>query len=111
MGFRRTRSWLVVELAILGLSGLCAATPIAAAAGPNSCLSQDERRVIIASRQAVPLARAMHVVKARIPGDVVKVRLCRQEIGLVYVLTVLARNGMVMQARVDAADGRWLGPS
>ena len=53
----------------------------------------------------------MHVVKAKIPGDVVKARLCRQEKGLVYVLTVLARNGKVMQARVDAADGHWLGAS
>ena len=37
-------------------------------------------------------------------------RLCRLEPkGLVYVLTVLARNGKVTQARVDAADGHWLG--
>jgi hypothetical protein len=53
---------------------------------------------------------------------VVNARLCRQDIGpatagtgatkgLVYVLTVLARNGKVTQARVDAADGHWLGGS
>jgi uncharacterized membrane protein YkoI len=111
MGLRRTRSWRVVELALLGLASLCAAIPIAAAAEPTSCLSPDERRAIIASHQAVPLSRAMNVVKARIPGDIVKARLCRQEIGLVYVLTVLARNGKVMQARVDAANGHWLGAS
>ena len=58
--------------------------------------------------QAVPLGRAISVVKARIGGDVVKARLCRQEQGLVYLLTVLAQNGKVTRARVDAADGQWL---
>jgi len=48
------------------------------------------------------------VVKARIGGDVVKAQLCRQERGLVYLLTVLAQSGKVTQARVDAADGQWL---
>jgi len=44
------------------------------------------------------------------PRSVVGARLCRQEPkGLVYVLTALARNGKVTQARVDAADGHWPG--
>ena len=65
---------------------------------------------MIAARKAVPLGRAMRVVKAKIAGEVVRARLCRQEPkGHVYVLTVLARNGKVTQARVDAADGHWLG--
>ena len=65
---------------------------------------------MIAARKAVPLGRAMRAVQARIGGEVVGARLCRQEPkGLVYVLTVLARNGKVTQARVDAADGHWLG--
>jgi len=74
----------------------------------KSCLSPEERRAVIGAHKAVPLGRAMHVVKAKLGGDVVKARLCRQERGLVYVLTVLARDGKVIQARVDAADGRWL---
>ena len=85
-----------------------------AAAAEQSCLSPEERRAVIAARKAVPLARAMHLVKARVPGEVVKVRLCRLDTGtkgLVYVLTVLARSGKVLQARVDAADGHWLGGS
>ena len=49
-------------------------------------------------------------MQARIGGEVVGARLCRQEPkGLVYVLTALARNGKVTQARIDAADGHWLG--
>ena len=81
---------------------------MAAGAERKACLSPDERRAIIATHKAVPLARAMHVVKARMGGEVVRARLCRQERGLVYVLTVLAQDGKVTQARVDAADGQWL---
>ena len=94
---------------LLALALGCAATPtVAAAADLKACLSQDERRAVIASHKAVPLGRAISVVKARIGGDVVKARLCRQERGLVYLLTVLAQSGKVTRARVDAADGQWL---
>jgi uncharacterized membrane protein YkoI len=92
----------------LGLALGCAMPSLAAAAERKACLSQDERRTIISTHKAVTLARAIHVVKARLGGEVVKARLCRQEKGLVYVLTVLARDGKVIQARVDAADGKWL---
>jgi len=88
---------------------LGAAVPgMAAGAEHKTCLSADERRAVIAAHRAVPLARAMHVVKANVAGEVLKARLCRQERGLVYVLTVLAQDGKVTQARVDAADGAWL---
>jgi uncharacterized membrane protein YkoI len=78
-----------------------------------SCLTLQERNAVIAARKAVPLARAMRVVKSKVSGDVVNARLCRREApkGLVYVLTVLSRNGKVTTARVDAADGQWLGGS
>ena len=77
----------------------------------TACLSPEERRAALAAHKAVPLARAMRVAKAKTGGEVVKARLCRHERGLVYVLTVLARDGKVLQARVDAADGDWLGGS
>ena len=96
---------------LLGLAVGCAVAQTAAAAERNGCLTPDERRAVIAARKAVPLARAMHEVKARIAGEVVKARLCRQDKALVYVLTVLARSGKVVQARVDATDGNWLGGS
>jgi uncharacterized membrane protein YkoI len=82
--------------------------PGASAAERKSCLTPDERRAVIAAHKAVPLVQAMHVVKAKVRGEVVKARLCRQELRLVYVLTVLAQDGKVTQARVDAAGGQWL---
>jgi len=85
----------------------------AEAAERRACLTMQERNAVIAARKAVPLARAMRVVKSKVAGDVVNARLCRREApkGLVYVLTVLSRNGKVTEARVDAADGQWLGGS
>ena len=94
---------------LVGLALGCAAVPApAAAADRRACLSQDERRAVTATHKAVPLGRAIRVVKAKIGGEVVKARLCRQERGLVYLLTVLGQSGKVTQARVDAADGQWL---
>ena len=93
------------------LSGLMLAALLcggASAAERKRCLTPDERRAVLAVHKAVPLAHAMHVVKAKLRGEVVKARLCRQDLRLVYVLTVLARDGTVTQARVDAADGHWL---
>ncbi len=96
---------------LFGLAIGCAAAQTAAAAERSACLTPEERRAVIAARKAVPLARAMRVVKAKVAGEVVKARLCRQDKSLVYVLTVLSRSGKVLQARVDAADGHWLGGS
>ena len=75
---------------LIGLALACA-TP-ATAVEREGCLSQD----------------AIHVVKAKIGGDVVNARLCKQDRGLVYMLTVLAKSGKVTQARIDATDGHWL---
>ena len=47
-------------------------------------------------------------MRGRGSREVVKARLCREQNGLVYLLTLLTRDGKVTQARVDAADGRWL---
>ena len=93
---------------LYGLVVAVAMSGAATAAERAGCLTPDERRAVIAAHKAVPLSRAMRVVKAKVPGEVVKARLCRRERGLVYVLTVLALDGKVTQARVDAADGQWL---
>jgi uncharacterized membrane protein YkoI len=97
-----------VRTLLLGVALGGALPGMAAGAERMACLSPDERSTIIAAHKTVPLARAMHVVKAKLGGEVVRARLCRQERGLVYVLTVLAQDGKVTQARVDAADGQWL---
>ncbi len=76
----------------------------------RACLSKAEQRAAIASGQAVTLASAIRSARLSIRGrggrEVVKAQLCRDAGGLRYVLTVLARDGKVTQATVDAKSGR-----
>ena len=78
----------------------------AAAADPPTCLSQDQRRAAVAAHRAIPLARAVRDVRHRTAGaEVVGARLCYHGSELVYVLTVLARDGKVTRTSVNAASG------
>ena len=75
----------------------------------HACLDQKERRAETASGGVVRLATAIHAVKSRMPGSVIQARLCRGQDGLVYVLTVLARDGKVARVVVDAVKGTLIG--
>jgi len=82
-----------------------AAGPVAAAEA-DGCLSQEQRRAAVATHRAIPLARAVHNLRVHAPGaEVVRARLCHHGDDLVYVLTVLARDGKVTRTSVDAASG------
>jgi hypothetical protein len=86
------------------------ARPVAPDAGHEAgyaCLDQRERRA--EAGKFVPLVAAMRVARARMPGTVVRARLCRGPDGLVYVLTVLARDGKVARITVDAVKGTLVG--
>ncbi len=80
------------------------------AADPTQCLSAVERRAAITEKRAVPLARAVRAARARVNAEIVRARLC-QDSGLVYQLTMLARDGKVVRATVDAVTGQLLGNS
>jgi uncharacterized membrane protein YkoI len=90
---------------LLGL--LATGVPAGAADMPHrDCLSKAEQRAAVASRRAIPLGRA--VTSARKHGrrgELLRARLCRRDEGLVYVLTLLLRNGKVIRESVDAANG------
>ncbi|MGN6747954.1 MAG: PepSY domain-containing protein [Xanthobacteraceae bacterium] len=75
----------------------------------HACLDQKERRAEMASGTVVHLAAAIHAAKSRMPGTVVQARLCHGQDGLVYVLTVLARDGKVARIVVDAVKGTLVG--
>lgn len=79
-----------------------------AAADNLRCLSPQERRAVIAAKKAMPLARAMRAVGKRVPGETVRAELCEANSRLVYQLTILARNGRVTRATVDAVTGQLL---
>jgi uncharacterized membrane protein YkoI len=69
------------------------------------CLGKEQQRAAIASGKAVRLGVALRAAHGRIPGEVVKARLCESPKGLLYMLTVLARDGKVTRLSVDAASG------
>jgi uncharacterized membrane protein YkoI len=75
----------------------------------RACLNQKERRALIESGAIVHLASAMHAVRSRVPGTLVRARLCRRGDSLDYVLTVLAHDGKVTRVVVDAAKGTLVG--
>jgi uncharacterized membrane protein YkoI len=72
------------------------------AAEARSCLTREQARAAVAAKQVVPLGVARQAVR----GEVIKARLCQGPKGLVYVLTLLGRDGKVTRARVDATSGK-----
>lgn len=104
----------IVALAVLTLAAARAEEPPrppqpGVAAAPHACLNQKERRAAIESGKLVRLAAAIHAAKKRMPGTVVRARLCHGTDGLVYVLTVLGRDGKVARLTVDATKGTLIG--
>jgi outer membrane lipoprotein SlyB len=75
----------------------------------RSCLNQKERRAAVESGTVMRLAAALHAIKGRMPGTLIRARLCRRHDALVYVLTVLAHDGKVTRVVVDGAKGTLIG--
>ena len=92
------------------LAGLALGASVAAgmaAHAADRCLSPNEQKAKTAAHAVVPLARAMRSVKSH--GEIIHAVLCERGGHLVYVLTVLGRNGKVGQASIDAANGSVMG--
>ena len=101
---------LLLPLALASARGEEPARPAQAGAeASHLCLDQKERRAEYDTGKVVRLATAIRVAKGRIAGTVVRARLCRGKDGLVYVLTVLARDGKVTRLTVDAVKGTLVG--
>lgn len=100
-------SRITTALILLG----CLAMPSAASHGADraqgACLTRAEQREAIAEHKAIPLAGAIKLLRDRgRRGEVVRADLCRRDDRLVYELTLLARNGKVTRAVLDAGNGQ-----
>jgi uncharacterized membrane protein YkoI len=84
--------------------------PVQAASAERTCLSKAEQRAALSGGQTVTLAVAIRSARGSVRGrgarEVVRARLCHEEKGLVYLLTLLARDGKVTHTEVDAASGK-----
>jgi hypothetical protein len=91
------------------LFAVSAPVPAGAAQEPV-CLSRTEQRAALSGGQTVTLAVAIRSARGSVRGrgsrEVVRARLCRGEKGLVYLLTMLTRDGKVTHTAVDATSGK-----
>ena len=99
----------MMTLALVPARGEDVAHPPKAEAEPLHCLDQKDRKAESDANHLVRLGAAMRVARTRMPGTVVRARLCRDNDDLVYVLTVLARDGKVARLTVDAVKGTLVG--
>ena len=97
---------LAIAAALIGMS----APAFAGSDEDRSCLSKVEQRAAISGGQTVTLGAAIRSVRGSVRGrgsrEVVKARLCREQNGLFYLLTLLARDGKVTHTAVDATSGK-----
>jgi uncharacterized membrane protein YkoI len=97
---------LKLALAALVLIVVIPQAAVPADAEPRMrCLTRDQQRTAITERRAVPLAAVRKSVRARVPGEMVRARLCQEPERLIYLLTVLPRDGKVRRVIVDAKSG------
>ena len=99
----------LLSFALVPARGEDAPHPAKAEAETVHCLDQKERKAESDTNHLVRLSAAMRVARTQMPGTVVRARLCRGDEGLVYVLTVLARDGKVARLTVDAVKGTLVG--
>jgi uncharacterized membrane protein YkoI len=72
----------------------------------GACLSSAEGRKVIQDSGAISLAAAAKAARDVTPGEIVDYKICSADAGYSYVLTILARDGKVARAWVDAASGK-----
>ena len=101
---------LIPAIALAATLTTLPAPALAAPDGARACLSKAEQRAALSGGQTVTLAAAIRSARGSVRGrgsrEVVKARLCREQNGLVYLLTLLTRDGKVTHTAVDATSGR-----
>ncbi|MDP3408242.1 PepSY domain-containing protein [Bosea sp. (in: a-proteobacteria)] len=93
---------------LFALSLLVAPLPIVTidSQDPMSCLSADETRDMVADGRVIQPALASRHARQAAPGEVVRIRLCRQGDDYVYVVTTLKRDGRVARVTLEGQSGK-----
>lgn len=95
--------WLV--LGLWGMAG--AASAQSASAALRNCLPPREMQETVAAKGVVAPASAVMTARRQVPGaDVVRASLCRSSDALVYVISVLQKDGRIVQVMIDGTSGR-----
>lgn len=76
------------------------------AAPPIACLSAQETREAVSDGKVMQPAVASRHAREAAPGEVLRIRLCRQGDEFVYVVTTIKRDGRVARVTLDGASGK-----
>jgi uncharacterized membrane protein YkoI len=72
----------------------------------TACLSGADMRKAISAQHAVQPDVALRNARAVAPGDVVRMRLCKDDADLVYLVTTVMKDGRVHRVTVEAKSGK-----
>ncbi len=96
----------VLGLAVLALAA-CVTTAGAASEPSNICFSNWSDAAPIVAREGLLAARDIQAVsRRRRSGDVVRITLCREETGYVYLLLLRDERGRISNLKIDAQGGQ-----
>lgn len=95
------------NVAILALV-TATASPVETVDAPQaiSCLSAQETREAVSDGKVIQPAVASRHAREAAPGEVLRIRLCRQGDEFVYVVTTMKRDGRVARVTLDGASGK-----
>ena len=108
MLFSKSDPMFTLTLALGCLLVAVLLSPAAAEEQPR-CLTRAEQRAAISAGETIPLATARRMLRQRTGGELVRARLCHDANRLIYLLTVLSRDGKVRRVTVDATNGSVIG--
>jgi uncharacterized membrane protein YkoI len=70
------------------------------------CLTQDQIREAVGAGHAVPATVATRAVRDVSSGEILRIRLCRHDDHLIYLITTLGRDGRLAHVTVDGSSGK-----
>ena len=73
---------------------------------PISCLSSEDTRDVLADGKVIQPAEASRNARHAAPGEVLRIRLCRQGDDYVYVVTTMKRDGRVARVTLEGQSGK-----
>ncbi|MET4493693.1 PepSY domain-containing protein [Bradyrhizobium sp. LA7.1] len=84
---------------------LATAVLVGVGGGPTFARDHDDARRAVEAGEIRPLAEILNVVKGKLPGDVVGVKLEREAGTWMYEFRVVDRKGRVFEIHVNAKSG------
>lgn len=72
------------------------------------CLTEAEVREVVTNRVVIPQIQALRLARTSTGGDAIRASLCRVDGGLIYIITMLARDGKLERVRIKGETGEQL---